>query len=226
MKRIGRVSAIAFAVWVLMAGRHVCAEEPAALIPVTRVTVATPQNAGAAERGRMRIRKALAEPTTMDFVTAPLSDVAEYLKDLHGIEIQLDNHALNADDMCMPVTTNVKGISLEMGLSLLLQPRGMVYLVEDNVLVITTRKAASRAIRLRIYDCSWAGERLPAVVEAISLADRMGLPDDKDAADAAPMFKVSPYGMDVIVRANELQHDIVERLLIDLRGVESKPPGQ
>ena len=60
-----------------------------------------------------RIEAALKAPTpTMEFVEQPLHDVIDYLKDLHGIEIQLDKTAL--EDVGIgpdtPVTKNLKGI--------------------------------------------------------------------------------------------------------------------
>ena len=62
-----------------------------------------------------RIRKALDQPTSIEFVEAPLQDVIDYLKDLHGIEIQIDTKALEDASIGpdTPVTRNLKGITLK-----------------------------------------------------------------------------------------------------------------
>ena len=55
----------------------------------------------------------LREPTAMEFIETPLEDVVAYLKDLHGIEIQLDRKALEDANLGgdAPVTIAVQGIS-------------------------------------------------------------------------------------------------------------------
>lgn len=60
-----------------------------------------------------KIREALAETTTFDFVNEPLTGVIDYLKDLHGIEIVLDRRALENEnyDLEVPVTLRMKGVS-------------------------------------------------------------------------------------------------------------------
>ena len=62
-----------------------------------------------------RIRKQLDEPTSIEFVEAPLQDVIDYLKDLHNIEIQIDTKALEDASIGAdtPVTRNLKGITLK-----------------------------------------------------------------------------------------------------------------
>ena len=57
-----------------------------------------------------RIRKALDEPTNIEFVDAPLQDVVDYLKDLHNIEIQIDTKALEDASIGpdTPVTRNLR----------------------------------------------------------------------------------------------------------------------
>ena len=75
---------------------------------------------GTAEK---KIDDALKSPTQLEFVETPLTDVIDYLKDYHKIEIQLDKKAL--DDVGIgtdtPVTINLKGISLRSALRLMLQ---------------------------------------------------------------------------------------------------------
>ena len=72
------------------------------------------------------IRDALVDPerpTKMEFTETPLQDAIDYLRDLHGIEIQLDTKALEDAGIGSetPVTRNLHGVSLKSGLRLLLR---------------------------------------------------------------------------------------------------------
>ncbi len=91
-----------------------------------------------------KIADALRSPTVLEFVETPLADVIDYLKDLHGIEIQVDKKAL--EDVGIgtdaPVTKHLKGISLRSALRLLLRDLDLTYMIEDEVLLITTPEEA------------------------------------------------------------------------------------
>ena len=64
----------------------------------------------------------------------------DYLKDLHSIEIQIDEKALA--DMGIgsdtPITRNLKGITLRSALRLMLKELDLTYVIRDEVLSITT----------------------------------------------------------------------------------------
>ncbi len=88
----------------------------------------------------IEIRKQLQENTEVDFDNTQLRDVATYLSDRHGIEVQLDNTALDwvgINDET-PVTRKVKNVSLQSALRLILRDFDLTYLITDDVLLITT----------------------------------------------------------------------------------------
>lgn len=100
-----------------------------------------------------KIRQALKDTTEVDFDETPLEDVVKYLKDLHGIEIQLDVRSL-ADAQIgsgIPVTKKVKGISLRSALHLILNDLNLTYMISDEVLLVTTPDRANRTIETRVY---------------------------------------------------------------------------
>ena len=101
----------------------------------------------------VKIRKALDEPTNLEFVETPLTDVIDYLKDLHGIEIQIDNKALEdaATGTDTPVTRNLRGISLRSALRLMLGPLDLAYVIKDEVLLITTKEKADAELVTKVY---------------------------------------------------------------------------
>jgi hypothetical protein len=112
-----------------------------------------PWQEGAAEAA---IEKALATTTELDVDEARLQDVIDYLKSLHGIEIQLDKAILadvsiNADT---PVTINVRGISLKSALKQMLgtmRPE-LTYMIRDEMLLITTPDIVEENLITKVYD--------------------------------------------------------------------------
>ncbi len=100
-----------------------------------------------------RILDALKSPTTLEFIETPMQDVVDYLKDLHGIEIQIDKKAL--DDIGlptdMPITRNLRGITLRSALRLTLRELGLTYVIEDEVLLITTPEEAENRLTTKVY---------------------------------------------------------------------------
>ncbi|MCH8921575.1 MAG: hypothetical protein IIA67_00325 [Planctomycetes bacterium] len=100
-----------------------------------------------------KIVNALKDETEIDFLETPLVEVIDFLKDLHGIEIQLDRRALEeagfGDDT--PVTRNLKGISLRSALRLMLRDLELTYVIKDEVLLITTPEVAETNLTTRAY---------------------------------------------------------------------------
>jgi hypothetical protein len=91
-----------------------------------------------------RILAALEEPTVCEFNATPLQDAVSFLMDKHGIPIQLNSRAL--EDVGLgsdtPVSCHVNNISLASALSLLLRDGDLTWLIQDEVLLITTKDKA------------------------------------------------------------------------------------
>lgn len=200
------------------------AEEPPTGKNAPQVNAQSAVNVAGQVSSPEKLRRALGEPATLEFVDAPLRDCIEYLKDAHSVEIQLDLKAFRDEgvEVDTPVTMQLRRIKLDDTLSILLRPLGLVHLVKHDVLWITTERAAKHAVGVRLYDCSWAGDRVASVVEVLTLVNRLALPEE-DVAAAAEAFKIAPLDKLLAVRANDLQHDIIERLLIDLRHAQTTP---
>ncbi len=100
-----------------------------------------------------KIFQALNDSTTLEFIETPLADVVDYLKDLHGIEIQIDHRAL--EDVGIgsdtPITRNLKGITLRSALRLMLKEMDLTYVVRDEVLLITTPEEAESELTTKVY---------------------------------------------------------------------------
>lgn len=101
-----------------------------------------------------RIEEALRSPTEVEFPGVPLSEVINYLEDLHGIEIELDEKALQdamVDADRELVTKSLKGISLRSALRLILRDLNLTYMIKDEVLLITTPEKTEQYLTTKVY---------------------------------------------------------------------------
>ncbi len=100
-----------------------------------------------------KIFAALDEPTTLQFNEETLANVVEYLKDFHGINIIIDNKAL--DDVGLgsdtPVTVDLSGVTLRSGLRLMLKEMDLTYVIRNEVLQITTPEEAESQLITKVY---------------------------------------------------------------------------
>lgn len=101
----------------------------------------------------IKIENILDEPTEIEVIEAPLTDVIEYLKSRHHIEIQLDNKSLEEAGVATDtqITRNLKGISLRSALRLILRDLELTYVIRDDVLLITTVSNAETIMETRVY---------------------------------------------------------------------------
>jgi hypothetical protein len=102
------------------------------------------------------IQRALDETTQMEFTDTPLTDVIDYLKDLHkqkhpSFEIQLDMKVLQDLGITgdTPITKNLMGVSLRSALRMLLRDLGLTYVIRHEVLLITSPEESCYT---RVYD--------------------------------------------------------------------------
>lgn len=103
--------------------------------------------------GEAKILAALGQPTVVDFADHPLSDVADFLKRKHQIEIQLDNKALTDAGVGSdtPITMQLGGITLRSLLRLMLRELDLTYVVRDGFLLITSKTEAENILRVKVY---------------------------------------------------------------------------
>ncbi|HEV3343023.1 MAG TPA: hypothetical protein VG125_21795 [Pirellulales bacterium] len=103
--------------------------------------------------GQGEILAALDQPTEFDFRERPLSDVIDYFKQKHEIEILLDSKALGDARVGTdtPITQKLKNISLRSALRLLLMQLDSTYVVGDGYLMITSKTQADSKLSCKIY---------------------------------------------------------------------------
>jgi len=108
-----------------------------------------------AQRGakEKEIEDALKSPTQLEFIETQLQDVVDFLKEYHNIEIQIDTRALEQVGIPTdtPITKNLKGVSLRSALRLMLRELDLTYVIEDEVLLITTPEEAEQKLTTKVY---------------------------------------------------------------------------
>lgn len=125
-----------------------------------------------------RIEQALASPTEMEFIETPLGDVVDYMEDYHRIPIEIDHKALEevGKGAETAVTASFRGLSLRSSLNLILSELELTYLIENEVLSITTIEVAKNRLTTKVYP----------VADLITRSDR----PDGDPADFDTMIEL------------------------------------
>jgi hypothetical protein len=91
-----------------------------------------------------KIRQALLSPTAIDAMDTPLCDLMDYLKEKHGIEIQIDKSEDGASDM--PITLRLKDVSLGAAFQAFDdQYRDVKFVIRDYGILATTPERAREA---------------------------------------------------------------------------------
>lgn len=185
-----------------------------------------PEATRSANQSNDAVRTALATPTRMEFTEMPLIDAVAYLKDYHGIEIQLDNSALESAGVGAdtPVTRNLNGLPLGASLRLLLEEYGLTYVVRDGVLMITTEPASRDYLELKVYNVAKViGQDVKAAEVAETLtqlrqAKSLPVPQPAASESAPDTFTVVPFRNLLIVRASQHEHEEIESLFAEMKG--------
>jgi hypothetical protein len=104
-----------------------------------------------------KIEEALRAPLRSEgltFIEVPLEKVVALLQEEYGISVQLDHAALDEIGLGPeePVTVNIRNMSLESALRLMLRQLGLTYLIEHEVLMITSPEEAESELKVCVYD--------------------------------------------------------------------------
>jgi hypothetical protein len=90
----------------------------------------------------------------LDFSDTSLEEVVGFIQESYNIPVQLDTTALEEQgvDRQEPVTVSLHGISLRSALRLMLKHLQLTYIIQDEVLVITTPEEAESQLITCVYD--------------------------------------------------------------------------
>jgi hypothetical protein len=94
------------------------------------------------------IEQRLNTPVSINFTNVPLRKAIEDIRDWHGINIYIDEPALNEEGISLdrPITLKLEQVALKSALNLILKNTHLTYVVKDEVLQITTATQARREV--------------------------------------------------------------------------------
>jgi RNA polymerase sigma factor (sigma-70 family) len=172
-----------------------------------------------------KILEALERTTRIDFVDEPLADAISFLKELHGIQILVDQAALDELGISTDATVNlqVSDISLRSALKHLLRNLGLTYTVRDEVMLITTPEANEKQLFVRLYPYrpEW-----PITLEQLKDAIRYGIARDT-WDDVGGVGVVQKYtGGLMVSHTHEIHEQIVDLLVMLSRQAASQKAGK
>lgn len=155
------------------------------------------------------VRLALDKHTRMDFDETPLDAVVDSLKELHGIEIQLDTRALDKVGIGSdtPVTMRIMGVALRSALKLMLESmdKTLIFVIRNEVLWITTHDA--EPVQRRVYNVAkLLGDQESATELAAALSGAIEMLGSHEV-------QITPFGRLLIVRGGQQSHDQLAELL-------------
>jgi hypothetical protein len=212
----------------VMAQESPNASPPAAAVqPAVPPSVTAPEFLPRLSPNEQKILSALNEPTEVAFNDNPLEEALNYLKELHNIEIWIDKAALQADGVAtdQQVSLNFTVISLRSVLRLVLEPLALTFVIEADVLKVTTQKAADKTILTRIYpvgDLFSSREEAEELVESLICGLGLG---QKGKEGPRPLAVSVPSGA-IIARLSRPQNDQLLQLLRDLREAKALVPNR
>ena len=168
------------------------------------------------EPAEEKILSALDKPTNVEFVDLALEDAIKYLQDYHSINIWLNKQTLTDEGVALdqPVTLKLAEVRLESILNLLLQPLQLDWVIQDEVLKITTSAWAYQHPETRTYDIRKlieAGHTPDELILSITKCIEPGTWTGKDATAG-----ICHTGGVLVVRHSQRTHGEIGRLLDEL----------
>jgi hypothetical protein len=178
-----------------------------------------------------QIQKALNSTTELEFVETPLTDVIDYFNHRHKIEIQLDMKALTDANVALdtPITRRLAGITLRSALRLLLHDLELVYILEDEMLLITTKGIEKDTLSTKVYPVrdllpkneqadGGTAENYQSLLAAIRCAN----PGLWQGSSPPGQVESVPSAAAIVVTHTEKTHEITAKLLAALRKAQEQ----
>lgn len=97
-----------------------------------------------------KIYRALNERSEISFNGTPLSGVVKFFRDTYNIPIVIDDKALEEESITPdePITLELPAVSFRSALKLILEPLQLTYVIEDEVMRITSTKTSANVVRV------------------------------------------------------------------------------
>jgi hypothetical protein len=225
---------------IFVAGPLVAQNEKDAGAPATAGTeAAAPQKElpaektalpGGTEAVRAKFEAKIAQDSTeLNFTDTPLTEAMQFLGARHNLPILIEVHKLEEAAVAVdtPINQILSGVSLDSALHILLSPLQLTYIVEDEVVKITTVDRANDTFETRVYDTrSFKG----AGFDKCSLSDTIKLLTDSawksnDKPDDGEGAAVIAISDGLIIRQTPTVHRQIARIFDQLTKHEASRNG-
>lgn len=179
-----------------------------------------------------RIERALAAPlhsSGFDYTDTPLTEVVNQLQDEYGIPIQLDSPALQDAGIAPDQAVNIAlhNISLRSALQLMLKRLQMKYIIQDEVLLITSPEEAEHHLRICVYDARKVmSDTSDTKMESLSETIMACVASDtwSENGGGAAEIRALPPGLLVITQTQDVHQEIRDLLATIRKMTQSRPP--
>lgn len=168
------------------------------------------------------IEEALDEQTEIDAIDLPLIEVIRQLQDASGQNIVIDLPAIEEEGVTTSTVVNLqlRGVTLRSALKILLSEFNLTWVVENEVIKITSVMRAMGALDVRAYRVGRllvAGEDKDQQLDhLIELVQSTIEPDSWDEVGGPGSIKSFPGGNSVFVRQHQSVHHRIELLLTSM----------
>ena len=167
-----------------------------------------------------RIRATLSDETTQSFIDTPLQDALMTIAKTHELPIVLDRRSLEEIGITpdIPVTIDLRKVSLRSFLRLMLRNLDLTYMVRDQVLQITTRERAAQSLAIKMYAVS--PELTDKMDKIIAALTKTVQPQMWEALGGP--CTVAPIDNVMAVSATDAIHDDIDDFLEKLKVAHAK----
>jgi hypothetical protein len=179
-----------------------------------------------------KIEKALRDPLPpagLDYVDTPLNVVVKDLQKQFAIPIMLDKAALETAGLREdePVTVEVRDVSVKSALAVLLRNLNLTYVVDNEMLIVTTPEEAERHLCLCLFDVRDLVKRglsLDVLVE--TLKESTSYIDGSICTEGRSYFSLRAIPPGTLIAAvDQPTRDVLRDLLAAIRELNREPAG-
>ncbi len=172
-----------------------------------------------------KVEEKLALPAEGQYLDTQLGDVVLDLQLRYDMRITIDNTALAADGLSRetPISLSLKGVRLGSLLNHILLPHGLDWMIRDEMLIFTTKKAAGENEDTRVYPVGELAARPGFSYESLLAVIYGSISPDMWRVNGGPIASMTslPARQALVITAPSRRHREIARLLEVLK--ELKP---
>lgn len=169
------------------------------------------------------VRDQLNKVEEVDLVRLPVSAFFRRLKEILGIQFDLDTRAFTEQNLSADESISFQGIGpIRDLLRRALEPLNLTYIVHENSVEITTISSASQRPVIRYYDLGYVQSDSKNLVSIIATIEQAVEPDSW--RNSGGNGSIMPIGQLLVVSATEKAHLGIEKLLYRLSPLSKSEP--